>query len=104
MDGGGGSNFLNGGAGTDTFFVDAQWVAAPIWTTIANLGPGDPATIWGITQSYHALSWRDGQGAAGNAGLTMHARAPGGPPASMTLVGYTCADLDNGRLTTVFGL
>ncbi len=103
VDGGGGSNFLTGGAGTDTFLVDAQWVAAPIWTTIANLGPGDSATVWGITQSYHALSWRDGQGAAGNEGLTLHARVPGGPPASMTLVGYTRADLDNGRLTSVFG-
>lgn len=103
LDGGAGSNFLVGGAGADTFFVDAQWVQAPIWSTIANLGSGDAVTIWGITQSYHSLAWRDGLGAPGYEGLTLLSRMPGGPLATTTLSGYTRADLDNGRLVTSFG-
>jgi hypothetical protein len=35
--------------------------------------------------------------------LTLHATAAGIPTASLTLVGYTQDDLDNGRLSVLFG-
>ena len=49
------------------------------------------------------LSWVNAQGANGYAGLTLHATAPGEPTASLTLVGYSSADLTNGKLTVSFG-
>lgn len=103
LDGGGGSNYLVGGAGQDTFFVDATWTTAPLWNTIDGFASGDAATIWGLTSWGHLLSWRDGQGAAGAEGLTLHARAPGLPPVSTTFVGYSSADLSNGVLELSFG-
>jgi hypothetical protein len=39
----------------------------------------------------------------GYTGLTLHATAPGVPTASLTLVGYSSADLTNGKLTVSFG-
>jgi len=103
LDGGRGSNFLVGGAGRDTFFVDAQWVPAPIWNTIENLAPGDAVTIWGIDSFGWSMAWRDGQGAAGHEGLTLHARVPAGAAVSVTLSSYSKADLDSGRLATSYG-
>ncbi|MBV8397558.1 MAG: hypothetical protein JOZ17_02315 [Acetobacteraceae bacterium] len=47
--------------------------------------------------------WQDGQGASGYTGLTLHAKPAGEPWASVTLVGYTSADLTNGRLSVSFG-
>jgi Ca2+-binding RTX toxin-like protein len=103
LDGGSGSNFLTGGSGTDTFFVDDRSASADIWSTIANFHTGDAATIWGITQADFSIAWQDGQGAAGFTGLTMHASAPGKATASVSLAGYSQADLSNGRLSVSFG-
>jgi Ca2+-binding RTX toxin-like protein len=103
LDGGSGSNFLTGGTGTDTFFVDDRSASADIWSTIANFHTGDAATIWGITQADFSIAWQDGQGAAGFTGLTMHATAPGKATASVSLAGYSQADLSNGRLSVSFG-
>ena len=102
LDGSTGSNFLVGGAGRDTFFVDDRAPAADIWSTVVNFHGGDDATIFGVTPSNFALDWEDGQGAAGSTGLTLHATAPGKPVASITLAGYTKADL-GGRLSVSFG-
>ena len=55
-----------------------------------------------MTSSNVAFDWEDGQGAAGFTGLTLHATAPGKPVASITLAGYTKADLSNGRLGMSF--
>ena len=103
LDGGAGSNFLTGGSGTDTFFVDDRGATADIWSTANNFHAGDAATIWGVTPQDFALTWVDGQGAAGYTGLTLHSTAPGEPTVSLTLVGYSQADLSNGRLTVSFG-
>jgi hypothetical protein len=103
LDGGTGSNFLTGGSGTDTFFVDDRSASADIWSTIANFHTGDAATIWGITQADFSIAWQDGQGAAGFTGLTMHATAPGKATASVSLAGYSQADLSNSRLSVSFG-
>jgi len=103
LDGGTGSNFLTGGSGADTFFVDDRAATADIWSTVNNFHAGDAATIWGVTQQDFALTWVDGQGAAGYTGLTLHATAAGEPTASLTLVGYSQADLSDGRLSVCFG-
>jgi hypothetical protein len=107
LDGGTGSNFLVGGVLSnqtiDTFFVDDREPTSPIWSTVVNFHSGDAATIWGITPSDFALSWVDGQGATGYTGLTLHATAAGLPTASLTLAGFTSADLADGTLTVSYG-
>ncbi len=103
LDGGTGSNFLVGGSGSDTFFVDDRGATADIWSTVAGFHNGDAATIWGVTQQDFNLAWVDGQGATGFTGLTLHATASGRPTASLTLTGFTSADLTDGRLTVSFG-
>lgn len=103
LDGGTGSNFLTGGSGNDTFFVDDRGPTSDIWSTVNNFHTGDAATIWGVTPSNFSLSWVDGQGVTGHTGLTLHATAPGVPTASLTLAGFTSADLTDGRLSVSFG-
>ncbi len=103
LDGGTASNFLTGGNGADTFFVDDRGPASDIWSTVNNFHAGDAATIWGITPSDFRLAFADGQGAAGFTGLTLHATATGKPTASLTLAGYSRADTTNGRLSVTFG-
>ncbi len=103
LDGGTGSNFLVGGKGLDTFFVDARGASSATWSTVSGFHSGDAATLWGITPRDFALSWVDGQGAVGSQGLTLHASGAGKPDASLTLAGFTTADLSNGKLATVFG-
>ena len=103
LDGGTGSNFLTGGSGTDTFFVDDRGPSADIWSTVNGFHAGDAATVWGVTPQDFALNWQDGEGAAGYTGLTLHATAPAVPTASLTLAGYTSADLSNGRLSVTYG-
>ncbi len=93
LDGGTGSNFLVGGSGSNTLFVDDRGPTADIWNTVAGFHAGDAATIWGVTQQDFNLAWVDGQGATGFTGLTLHATASGGPTASLTLAGFTTADL-----------
>jgi hypothetical protein len=56
-----------------------------------------------VTPGDFALNWQDGQGAAGYTGLTLHATAPNAPTASLTLAGFTSADLSNGKLTVSYG-
>ncbi len=103
LDGGTGSNFLVGAGGADTFFVDDRHANADIWSTFDNFHAGDVATVWGVTQAGFQLAWADQQGASGFTGLTLHATAGGQPEASLTIVGYTAADLSNGRLSVSFG-
>jgi hypothetical protein len=103
LDGSTGSNFLVGGTGHDTFFVDDRSAPADIWSTVNNFHAGDAATIWGVTPQDFGLTWVDNQGAAGFTGLTLHATAAGKPTASLTLAGYSTADLSNGRLAISFG-
>jgi len=103
LDGSTGSNFLVGGTGNDTFFVDDRGAPAAIWSTVVNFHAGDSATVWGVSPSDFGLSWMDGQGAAGFTGLTLTATAPGKPTAMLTLAGLTSADLTNGKLAVNFG-
>jgi probable HAF family extracellular repeat protein len=103
LDGGTGSNFLVGGSGTDTFFVDARGATSDIWSTMVNFHGGDNATVWGVSPKDFSLSWLNDQGATGYSGLTLNATAPGKPIASLTLAGFSTADLGNGRLSVSFG-
>jgi uncharacterized repeat protein (TIGR03803 family) len=103
LDGSTGSNFLVGGSGDDTFFVDDRGPSADIWSTVANFHAGDAATIFGITQQGFDTSWVDGQGATGYTGLTLHVTSSGHPTASLTLAGFSTADLSNGRISTTWG-
>lgn len=101
-DGGAGSNFLTSGTGIDTFFVDARGAVADVWSTISKFHSGDAATVWGISASA-ALQWADDGGAAGFTGLTLHAGDAGRPTASVTLAGFSQADMASGRLLATFG-
>jgi Ca2+-binding RTX toxin-like protein len=103
LDGSTGSNFLVGGTGDDTFFVDDRGPSADIWSTVSNFHAGDSATIFGITQSGFNTSWVNGQGATGFTGLTLHVTAAGHPTASLTLAGFSTADMSDGRISTNFG-
>lgn len=106
LDGGTNSNFLVGGRGSgsrDTFFVDDRGAPSDIWSTIVNFHAGDAATVFGVTPTEFRIEWFDGQGAAGYTGLTLHASAAGRATASLTLAGFTTADLSNGKLSTSFG-
>jgi Ca2+-binding RTX toxin-like protein len=103
LDGSTGSNFLVGGSGDDTFFVDDRSPSADIWSTVANFHSGDAATVFGITPSGFDTSWVNSQGALGYTGLTLHVTAPNQPTASLTLVGYSTADLSNGQISTSWG-
>jgi Ca2+-binding RTX toxin-like protein len=103
LDGGTGSNFLTGGSGTDTFFVDDRGATADLWSTVAGFHADDSATVWGVTPQDFALNFVDGQGAAGFTGLTLHATAAGRPTASLSLAGFSEADMSSGRLSVSFG-
>jgi uncharacterized repeat protein (TIGR03803 family) len=106
LDGGTNSNFLVGGTGAgsnDTFFVDDRGPSADIWSTVSNFHAGDSATVFGITKTGFNTSFVDGQGAAGFTGLTLHVTAAGHPTASLTLAGFSTADLSSGRISTSFG-
>lgn len=105
IDGGSGSNFLTGGAGNDTFFVNAQQPGQDIWSTVNQFHQGDYATLWGVSAAdVTAANWFNGQGAAGYTGLTLHTTTAGDTSASLTLAGYSTADLTNGRLAYAFGI
>jgi serralysin len=105
LDGGTGSNFLTGGSGTDTFFVDDRGPPADIWSTVNGFHAGDDATVFGITPNpdNSNVQWFDNQGAVGYTGLTLHVPTPGQPTASLTLPSYAMSDLSNGRLAVQFG-
>jgi hypothetical protein len=103
LDGGTGSNFLTGGGGTDTFFVDDRGPGSDIWSTVSGFHAGDAATVFGISPNGAGIQWVDGQGAAGYTGLTLHATMSNQPTASLTLSGYSTADLSSGRLSVAFG-
>lgn len=102
LDGGTGSNFLTGGTGHDTFFVDARNAAADIWSTVRGFKAGDAATLWGVNAATPA-QWADSQGATGATGLTLHAGGAGGPTASITLAGFSRADMASGKVSATFG-
>lgn len=105
IDGGSGSNFLTGGIGNDTFFVNATAPLQDIWTSVVHFHQGDFATLWGVAPVVAtSIAWANNQGAAGYTGLTLHATTVNGTSASLTLDGYSTADLSDGRLAIAYGV
>lgn len=103
-----GSDFLTGGSGNNQFYLDARNLSVNQWDTIADAHTGDGITIWGVTPQDFALTWLNGQGAAGATGLTGVFTANGTGPAfnaevGITLAGLSQADLASGHLTTSYG-
>ena len=84
VDAGLGSNFLIGGSGTDSFFMDARG-AVPAWNTIANFHAGDVATIFGYRPGTSAFSWVDGAGTPGHTGRTLRLDTAGNGQVGATL-------------------
>ena len=103
LDATGGSNFLVGGTGNDTFFLDDLDATAPIWSTLVNFHAGDAATIWGVTPADFSIAWVAGEGAPAYSGLTAQITAVGKPAEYLTLAGLTPADLSSGKLDVQFG-
>ena len=105
LDGGLGSNFLIGGAGTDTFFTDARAPGA-VWNTIRNLHAGDAATLWGFAAGVSSYRWDGVAGAAGFQGATLRANIAGGAgrtggvDASITFAGLTMQQAQGLQITT----
>ena len=103
LDGATNSNFLIGGTGNDTFYMDDRNPTSPIFSTIVNFHGGDNATVWGVNPTDFKLITMDNQGAAGARGLDYIFTAPGHIDTSFVLAGYSTADLTNGRLTASYG-
>jgi hypothetical protein len=103
LDGSTGSNFMTGGTGDDTFFVDDRGPNSPIWTTVRGAHSGDDVTIFGLTQNdFQQMSF-------GNdvlpiaPGLDFALSEKGKPDVNVTLTGFSTADLKNGKLNISFG-
>jgi hypothetical protein len=103
LDGGTNSNFLTGGSGHDTFYLDDRAPDKPIFSTVANFHSGDSVTVWGVNATDFQMLKLDNQGAAGFTGLDLLFHAAGHIDTSFVLAGYSSADLGNGKLITSFG-
>ena len=66
----GGSNFLVGGTGDDTFLADATGGASS-WNALLNFHAGDVFSVVGWTPGVSRASWTDGNGTA-LTGATLH--------------------------------
>jgi len=109
LDGGGGSNFLTGGAYVagspdhDIFYLDDRNPSGNLWSTIVNFHMADQATVWGVNEKDFKLDWLPDQGAAGFTGLDAVFSAAGHPSAALTLTGYGFAQLRDGSLRVAYG-
>ncbi len=103
LDGSTGSNFLTGGTGDDTFFMDDRNPTAPVFSTVVNFHAGDNVTVWGVNPTDFTMVQLNNQGAAGFTGLDLIFTAPGHIDVSFVLATYSTADLTNGRLTSTYG-
>ena len=101
VDAGPGSNFIVGGTGDDTFFLNGSQ-GAVTWDTITGFHAGDTVTMFGFHAGTSSFAWTDAEGAAGYTGRTIHADLPGtgGITASLTFAGTTAADTDGYAVTT----
>ena len=103
LDGAGGSSFLTGGTGADTFFLDDRGLASDAYSTVVNFHAGDNITIFGVDPTNFQLTTQDNQGAAGAKGLAYTFASAGKPNATVVIAGFSSTDLANGRLTTSYG-
>jgi hypothetical protein len=103
LDGSTGSNFLTGGGGADTFYLDDRNPVADVFSTVVGFHSGDNASVFGVNTSDFTLNELNGQGASGYTGLDFAFSAPGHANANIVLAGFTTSDLSNGRLTVTYG-
>jgi hypothetical protein len=103
LDGSTGSNFLTGGSGDDTFYLDDRNPTSDVFSTVVGFHSGDNASVFGVNTSDFTLNELDGQGSSGYTGLDFAFSAPNHANANIVLAGYTTADLTNGRLTVTYG-
>ena len=100
-----GSNFLTGGSGKDTFYLDARG-GGTTWDSIVGFGVGDEVTLWGYvagvsTDGLDKDSWYASAGVDPFRGLTVHAKLDGtNISASITFAGLTLADRANMFVST----
>lgn len=101
LDGGLGSNFLVGGDGIDTFFVDARG-SGVTWSTLVNFHAQDTITLWGFNPSKGVYSWDESSGAAGPQGATLRAdtKGTGQIDASITFAGLSLSQAKNLQVST----
>ncbi len=101
LDGGQGSNFLVGGTGVDTYFIDGRGGQAT-WGTVVGFQPGEIITLWGFDPAVSRLVWEDNEGAQGYAGRTLHADLAGDGNANVliTIAGTSSADTARYAITT----
>ncbi len=107
VDAGPGSNFLIGGTGQDTFFLDGT-SGRVVWDTILGFHPGDMVTMFGFHPNQSRYVWQASDGTAGYTGPTIHADlgGTGAVTASLTFAGATAADtahyvIGTGRIGTI---
>lgn len=101
LDGGLGSNWLIGGDGQDTFFVDARG-GGVTWSTIGGFIANDAATIWGFNPGVSRYWWEDNQGVDGWKGATLRIdiNGIGKTDASITFSGLNLDQASRLSLTT----
>ena len=98
LDGSSGSNFLTGGTGNDTFFLDTRDATTETFSTVVNFHSGDNATVFGVNASDFTLTELDNQGAPNAKGLDFSFTAAGKPSANLVLAGFSTADIASKRL------
>jgi Ca2+-binding RTX toxin-like protein len=96
------NDVLDGGAGTDMFFVDARPSGVSHWTKITDLARGDRLVIWLADQLDFSIDCADGWGPATLEGLTLVTQGLA-QPVAVTLTGYTVLDRVGGRIVFGFG-
>ena len=101
VDAGKGSNFLVGGSGDDTFFLDGR-SNTTTWDTIVGFNKGDIATLFGFRAGVSSYRWNDVAGAPGYTGRTMRADLLGNGTvsASLTFAGANRSVTDSYAITT----
>ncbi len=101
VDAGKGSNFLTGGTGDDTFFLDGR-SNVTTWNTIVGFNKGDVATLFGFRAGVSSYRWDEVAGAPGYTGRTMRADLLGNgtTSASLTFAGANRSVTDSYAITT----
>ena len=100
LDGSTGTNFLTGGRGDDTFYVDARNLTQDVFDTINGFHSGDAATIWGIPSGDQPTT---GNNVTSQALGLDFAFTIGGHNVNLNIPNYSTADLSNGKLGVSFG-
>lgn len=103
LDGSTGSNYLTGGTGDDTFYLDDRSPTSDVFSTVVGFHSGDNVSIFGVDPTNFKIAMLDNQGAVSAKGLDFAFTEAGHPNANVVIAGFTVADLSNGKLTDTFG-